>query len=237
MQGPSRFAIALVIISVIAVALVAIGLLSWQKLVFQKNQVDVQIADNRHELDRIIKELGRKQELVARLDHLKDELGNLDRDMVDYEYVPTYLRQIQKAAKESGNYLQSIQPSDLKNLDLSKSPFAPPKAGTTAQASGAIPPPATPPPAMIPKAQASTERVMRIGLDVKGTYRSVIKFLDMLRVFPKLIYVKTLSITPVKNTDGSSGVVARFETYAIIPPDQYVTPEDRKLAVSGDKTR
>jgi Tfp pilus assembly protein PilO len=229
MQRPSRFVLSVLLIAGVAIVAIAIGVVSWQGFMADIRATEDRIQRDHDENLRINNELAHIGDMTKRLVELNAQLRDLDRDMPEYRYIPTYLRQIEAAARNTGNELMSIQPGDPKDLDLAKSPLAPPKATPGMSASGVIsdaPPPA---PSGPPKPQISGEKVQRIGLDVKGSYKSVLAMLDALRLFPKLIYVRTVSLTPSKNADGTTSLSARLETYAIITPDQNLKPEATKV--------
>jgi Tfp pilus assembly protein PilO len=210
MQRPSRFVLNILLIGAIAIAAVAIGLVSWQGFMTDIRSTEERIRQDQNENLRINNELAHSGDLDARFALLQANLANIDQDVAEYRYMPTYLIELQAAAKLTGNDLVSIQPQEPKDFDVVRSPLAPPKANVAGAVSDTPPPPPT-----LAKAQANGEKVQRISLDVRGSYKSVLALLDALRRFPKLIYVRTVNLTPSKNQDGTIVLAARLETYAI----------------------
>jgi len=192
------------------------------------DKATLQIQDDIQRIQENTKDLPRLQN---QLTGLKRELATQDSNMVQYEYIPTYLAQIQQTTLRTGNVIQSIQPHELKFIDLDSSPLAPgdDNKGTPANGSAAGATPAgidvlngTGAAAGTPGAKPHPQyRVQQIRLEVRGTYASLLSLLDAFRQFPKMIYVRTLSITPQNREGSGNSVVATIETYAIIAPDQY----------------
>jgi len=162
------------------------------------------------------------------LEKLKARLAQLDKNLISYEYVPTYLKQIQGTTLRTMNMISAIQPGIKKPLDLSNSFFAmgkqagaPADAGATAGQAQAATPPSTGATdtgtTVTPK--GPQYQVMSINLDVQGSYLSIVKLLNEFRQFPKMIYVKSIDLTP-QHLAGGATVTARIQTYAIITPDQ-----------------
>jgi len=113
-------------------------------------------------------------------------------------------------AKKSGNILRSISPKVPQPFDPKTSTLVKGKAGKKSPSKG----------------ESKTGYwLMQIDLNVEGDYNSVLSMLDALRVFPKLIYVRTISLQPDMK-DGKERVTARMETYAVITPSQYLSPDD-----------
>lgn len=71
---------------------------------------------------------------------------------------------------------------------------------------------------------------MGINLEIQGSYTSIIQLLDKFRMFPKMIYVKNMEVTPIKDKTGMTMLTARMQTFAVITPDQFETKDGK----SGD---
>jgi len=224
-KSNSRFTVTVVIIIAIGLAIAAAGITGYQ---MQTVQINKQVAAN-NGIKQTIADLDKK---ISSTDSKKTELaeyrklqGALDQNLTDIKYLPTYLEQMQKMAKDTGNDLLVITPGEIKPLDLSKGPFA-----TNAPADAGAPA-ATPAPAAAPadkKQAANTTQVMKITISIRGSYTSLIKFLDALGNFQKLIYVKSIAVTP----SGLDGKVMQLstsvETFAIIIPSQNKKESDVK---------
>ena len=145
-------------------------------------------------------------------DELRARLATLDQHLADYQYMPTYLKQMKVIAGLTDNHLRMIQPGDMRPLEWGKSPL------TSDLTAPAVAAPAAPdaPPAIQDK-----YRVMPINLEVQGDYVSLINLLDQFRQFRKLIYVRTIDLAPLGEKVGADKLNIRMQTYAIITEEQY----------------
>lgn len=213
----SRFTLMLLGLIAVAIVVLAIGIGLWQHQVGIINALRRDAREKEKLCRTITEQLSQRQSEEEKLQDLKQRLEVLDQNLADYRYVPTYLRQMQATALRTGNNIRSIQPGELKPLNLQNSPFA------TEQAKDAAKPAATEPaPAKDQPAPGLQYQSKSINLDVQGTYVTIVKLLDEFRQFPKMIYVKSVELTP-QSVNGKNLVSARIQTYAIITPDQYET--------------
>ncbi|MHB9131258.1 MAG: hypothetical protein ACYDBB_09240 [Armatimonadota bacterium] len=182
---------------------------------------------------KIDEDLLTRPQLETQLAELQNKVKVLQQNLVDYKYIPTYLNQIQTVTVKTGNTIMAIRPSEIRDLNLANSPLSV-KSGVPAAVAGTTQvvtdtnaaPTSTPPP-------AQKYLVQQISLDTVGDYTSTMRLLDQLRQFPKLVYVRTLSLSP-ENSDYGFKMRTHLETYAIIIPDQFVTDEtDRGVVVRG----
>jgi len=175
----------------------------------------------------IQQELDTKQDKEELLKKLNTSLASIDSKVVDYEYIPTYLEQLQKTAVETGNKINSIRPRGIEFLDINnpllkasndawvkehpvKEPIGAAKQATAAK----------PKSSGRPKKEKSAYRVQQYTIEIEGSYVSIMKFLDALGKFPKLVYVRTINISPRQRLDPDR-LTARLETYAVIIPKHY----------------
>jgi Tfp pilus assembly protein PilO len=185
-----------------------------------------EFAEKNQKVETIRQEVQNRQNEELRLQQLKEHLSVLDKNLADYKYVPTYLREMQNTAAVTNNKIRSIQPGELRPLELSTSIFA--------TAAGATPAATTPQPKDTAAPKVPQYQVQSINLDMQGTYASIIDLLNRFRKFPKMIYVRSLDLTPQLN--GTTAVVsARIQTYAIITPDQYLVQDTARGAREGGK--
>jgi hypothetical protein len=135
---------------------------------------------------------------------------------------------MQQAGAKTGNSILSIRPHEIKPLDLKRSPFSPPPAPSKAPAAGGGAAPAKPEPtaAATAKEGAKAEsdyQTQQITLEVQGSYVALMRLLEALREFPKMIYVRSINIVP-QQREGVYVIKTRIETYAIIiPPQNQIT--------------
>lgn len=225
----SKFPIMMAGVVLAGVVILALGLFFLQQQTLAKNKLTQEIAAKNAQVASIEKELSQSNARSSELASLERRLSILDSNLLDYTYIPTYLQQIQKAARATGNTLQSIQPLDPHPLNMENSPLGGGVTATPAQAT-----PTDSAPKQEKAAPASPYQVQQITLQVKGTYSSIMRLLDALRQFPKMIYVRTVNLTPqVEN--GVYTVSASIETFAILTPDQYRVPQDDHTAAKGGR--
>ncbi len=217
----SRFLVLLATLIVVGLVIVAVGLyfinLQFLRIKSMNDGTQVLQEEVRHMSD----DLQHLHEKQGHLDELNKELAILDKHKIEYEYMPSYLEQLQKTCTATGNVIQTIQPHEIKPLDLTDGPLAP--AG---KKPAAVPDPTAPPPdpnAPPAKPKGPQYRVQQIIVEVRGTYATVFNLLNALRQFPKMVYVRSVGITPQNNDRvGRAGeVIAHLETFAIISPEQY----------------
>ncbi|HEY3417886.1 MAG TPA: hypothetical protein VGM23_13465 [Armatimonadota bacterium] len=171
----------------------------------------------------------------ANMENLRDkkagldkQLASLDHNLVTYQYIPTFLGDIQKATEMTNNHLVSIQPGEVKPLANSNL-FTPTASATTSTAAaktevvGQNPAPTT----TVSADVASKYQTQQIVMEVQGTYSSTMQLLDLLRRFPKLVYLRSVNLNPT----GGDAVSLHLETYAIIIPDQYKAPGEKKMVL------
>jgi len=226
MKKQPQFAIFLLVIGAIAVALLAGGLVGLQKLssLSKKNKQDYLVKHA--QCLEIQAELDTRQVKEDLLKQLNASLASIDTKVVDYEYIPTYLEQLQKTAVQTGNKINSIRPRGIEFLDINN-PLL--KASNDAwlkehpvkePVAAAKSPEPKPKPSGRPKKQQSDYRVQQYTIEVEGDYLSIMKLLEALGRFPKLVYVRTINVQPRNRLDPGH-LTARLETYAIIIPKHY----------------
>lgn len=190
--------------------------------------------------DTIVKELETLPDREQELARLERQLNSVDQNLVDYEYMPTYLEQIQQTAARTGNTIRSLRPGELKVIDLRNSPLAGNTAtGDTTKGKRTVRSRS----AKKTDADAAAKqgyRVQKIALEVQGSYDSLLSLLEALRGFRKMVYVKSLTISPVKGDKEARGeptLLVRLETYAIITPDQYQRQPEVKSTAAVAATK
>ncbi len=212
----NRFTIILCVLIAICIIILATGLVVYQHQDQQVQQLKADYDRTNADLKAAKNDVGHLEDRQKYLDSLTTQLGKIDTDLMDYSYIPTYLHQIEDTAKVTGNELRAISPHPLRPLDLKKSPinkYGGKADGTSSSASGSY-------------------QVQQISLDISGSYVSLIAFLDALRNFPKIVYVRTINLSP--HVRGNTIVVdSQIDTYAIITPEEYKKSSD-ELSAGGN---
>lgn len=233
----SRFTLLLFATVAVGIVVLVISLVILQHENRKTRDLRDRIDSLRAEYDTREQQLRHLKDDIVELDDLNARLAQLDKNLIAYEYVPTYLKQIQGTATRTFNVIQTIQPQERKPLDLAKSQFA---GVQTTEANGSGAPAGAAPATQSDGASAAGStipqyQVMGINLDMQGSYSSLVKLLDEFRKFPKMVYVKSIDLTP-KREKGQSTISARFSTYAIITPDQYKVQPASDTQVESHRT-
>lgn len=232
----SQFTVTLLILVAVGIITLALGLIIWHHQAGVNGQLEAQYRMKNDELVKTQEDVKRLPDRQKELASLERQLSILDQHLTDYEYMPTYLQQMQDRTLATGNIIKVIQPVEPKPLDLKNNPMAPqpatPPAGTT-PAGSATPAGGTtttttqvvttsPGTATAQPVAAPAEPryyYQQINLEVRGQYVNVLKLLDELSHFRKMVYVRTVGITP-ETRNGVITLSTKLETYAIITPQQ-----------------
>ena len=244
MKKQTRYALVLLIIAACSVAVLIAGVTGLQNLNTRTETKRRQLQTKANEYERLEEQLKKKEEWEQELASLNEKLATLDASLVDYEYIPTYLAQIQRTAELTGNNIRSIRPRGVEVLDTS-SPLLMASyerwlesnkeiaAAAKEKADDIEAPPATKKAAVATTTRRgktpSEYKIQQFTLEIEGDYTSVVRLLDALRTFPKLIYIRSVSVSPPLR-EYPDRLKATLETYAIIPPDHY-QPELKPVAI------
>lgn len=144
----------------------------------------------------------RLQTVKRRHDDVEVQLSSLEQGVSERSYIPSFLQQLERLGKQNKLTVVSIRPQ----------PAPPPPPPPAAAASGAA--------AVVKKEPEPYDR-MDIEMEVNGSYGNIVRFLDQLTSFPKIVTVKTLQISPVSTSTtqrqvGSPALSARLGTTAFI---------------------
>lgn len=225
MAKQTTFTITLIVTLALGVLILAIGIFVWHQQNVELTRLEAERKKFSSRIREIKKQTDQRDDYTEDLSKLLAELRTIDNDLVEYRYIPTYLVQLRKAAIDTGNTIQSIQPDEVRPLDMQDGPLSGEEqveavkkvvvrktaAERTRKRRGEI---------------ESDYRVQKIILEVNGSYVSVLQLLKRLRDFPKLVYVREVTIAPLKREIGSKDTIsAKLVTYAIITPEQYKAPE------------
>jgi Tfp pilus assembly protein PilO len=134
-----------------------------------------------------------KQKYIA----VGDELKTLETGVNEAAYVPTLLKQLEHTGQGVSLAVVGVRP-------VAKPPEAPAAApsrepGGSGDSSSAPPPPVAKKPARPPY------DTLQVDIQVQGTYWNVMRFLDQLKVFPKIIAVDSVQMNPTDVYNRGSG--------------------------------
>lgn len=154
----------------------------------------------------------------AKLTEYQAKLAHLEGSVPDVAYIPTLMKELELIGISDGIRVTGVRPAPVV--------AAPPQA-TEGQ-----------------KKEKKDYSEVEIEVKGRGQYDSIKKFLDSLQKFPKVIAVKTVSLTPMRDsgtgTTSSIEVVINvaayvfpFEVLTAIDPSQVATPSNTGAPAGG----
>jgi Tfp pilus assembly protein PilO len=152
-------------------------------------------------------------ESQASLQESQVKLQHLEQGVQDYAYVPTMLSELDKLGKDSGIQVIGVRPVPK-----------PPTAKKDGAADGEMP-------------KKKTYDELDIEVKGRGSYRSVMNFIQALGKFPKIVASRTIEMAP-KNDPGMAGnsldVTINLRAYVFAAPQD--KKNDTKTAMAGGNT-
>lgn len=240
MKKQSSFALFLLIVAAIAIAVLVAGVFGLQRLYTLTVTARADYQKEVNDCNSLTTALGNESHWRTELKGLDVTLASLDTNLVDYKYIPSYLEQIQQTAAQTGNIICSIRPRPVAVLDTNnplikasndqwqkKFPEIAEAAQYVRQAPKTRAAPGTEP-------KKNDFRIEQFTLEIQGSYPSVMQFLDALSKFPKLVYVHSVAIAPLNQLKPDE-LKATIETYAIITPEQYQPETTSEVGVNVAK--
>lgn len=136
-------------------------------------------------LRRLKAEARKPQELQVELDEAKlmaqasaTELAHLEQNIPELAYVPTMLKELEQFGNESGVKVFGVRPFVTVHTS---------KKGKE------------------PKKNEKPYSELSIEIKGKGRYQAVMKFVNAMKAFPKIVAVRTVSLTPKLATGDKAG--------------------------------
>ncbi len=230
----SRITLMILGLCLLSLLIIGIGFFLWEqqaaKTAVIKNEIEQLMVKKKEIEDKLGPDDVNIKNEGINLEKKRESLKILQKGLMDYQYIPKFLEYVQDAAQETGNELVSISPGEAKPIDFNNPIFKPaPKPageGTDTQ------PPATPASA-VPKDPKKLYKSMPITITMKGTYISNIDFINKLRKFKQIIYIRNLTLSP-NEVNGQMVVSSIITASALIVPEQYIN--STKIRGNKDKT-
>lgn len=182
------------------------GAVYWQYSQLEESQAQVEsLAKKLKDAKAIENQL---KDSAGKLQESSEKLKHLEKGVPEVAYVPTLLTELENVGKQHGIEVLGVRP-------------LPPKADPKAKAGE----PGE------PKAKKSYEE-LDIEVKGRGKFASVLQFLAALQTFPKIVAVRTATLTPKRelNDKGIASLDVTVELRAyLFPPSK----DDIKLANSA----
>jgi len=194
--GPDRKVVfALLVIA--ALCMIGLGASLYRAKAAHVGQMQRELREKRTELAELHDKLARQPDLESQFAKLQARLSVLEPALPDSAYIPTFLDQIEKLARQTRNRIVMIRPKQQANDARKKALAINEESGEPSNNAGPAPKKA--------KAGSGTadEEKPKLPYDhvdievkVQGSYWTVIDFLAKLQRFPKMIAVNDIAFTP-----------------------------------------
>lgn len=142
-------------------------------------------SEKSSDLKRLKAEARKPDELQAELEEAKlnaqasaTELAHLEQNIPELAYVPTMLKELEQFGNESGVKVYGVRP--FVAVHTSKKD-------------------------KVKKKNEKPYSELSIEIKGKGRYQAVMKFVNAMKAFPKIVAVRTVSLTPKQATGESAG--------------------------------
>lgn len=165
------------------------------------------LRERRDTLARLEGRVATLKKLEVRCRTLRRRLAILEPALPEGEYVPTFLRQIENLARDTKNELSSIKPKPVVELALSKPKAAASEESLDESLSGG----AASNGAGAPASERPYETLM-IEMGMQGQYWDLLRFLDELGQFPKMIAVNEISLKGMQRTGSAAAEQTEITT-------------------------
>lgn len=133
------------------------------------------LSEQQANVDKLAAEVRAQRDVPAQLqvsqrdlDRVKSELAHLERNVPDFAYVPTLLRELETIGKASGLKVLGIRP--LARSDAAKADDA--------------------------KGLQKPYEEIDIDVTCRGSYGGIVKFVNALNAFPKIVSARAISVEP-----------------------------------------
>ncbi|MEI6518678.1 MAG: hypothetical protein WCO98_01325 [bacterium] len=207
----------------LSILIIGVGVFLWQQQAGKTAEIKnatIQLAAKKKEIEDKLGPGDKNIEIEdINLKKKKESLKILQKNLMDYQYIPKFLEYIQQVAQDTGNDLVSISPGEAKPIDFNNQLFKP---ALKPNADGTMPPEA--PPVVAKNDPKKQFKTMAITITMKGTYISSVKFIDSLRKFKQIIYIRNLTLSPYE-LNGKVVVNTIITASALIVPEQYINSD------------
>ncbi len=212
MKSGSDRKVILALLAIAALCVIGLGASLYRHKVAHLSRLEKELTEKKQKLAEAKEKVAAKDDLEARFSELQDQLAVLEPSLPDAAYIPTFLRQIENLAAKTNNQILMIRPKEQEKKkpgkavkinnetgevikeDSSKNKKAGSGKGDQAEEEPKLP---------YDKSD--------IELKIKGTYWSVVSFLDELQKFPKLISVNDLAFSPERGGGSDQGPNAEID--------------------------
>lgn len=150
----------------------------WQFTQYTGHTDDVEnLKKQLRNTDQVKKELQASEEALAAS---QAKLEHLEKGVPQFAYIPTLMKELETVGLEHGIRVTGVKP-------------APPKKAKKKDE-------------VTTKKSKKNYEVLSIEVEGRGTFRSVMAFLDALKTFPKIVSVRAVSLSPKNDRDADASI-------------------------------
>jgi Tfp pilus assembly protein PilO len=213
------------ILLLIAVVVFAIGAGIGYLLLSQIGEAQNKVLNLQAQEGTSLQIAKRYQTTLQSYDDTSSKLQFLETSVAPNQYIPTLLQQLQTLAQTTHLQVISIKPgplaSSVKKPAVVAVP-APTSAGAQATGTGPTKTPAAPPYDTQP-----------FQLTVNGTFPQIMSFIYALPHFPKIMTLKTMTLSPKGATGAAAKTIVQPTLNATLAIDAYVFDSNAQTAASA----
>lgn len=199
------------LLGVAVLCLIGLGASLYHAKAGELTDLEQKLAAKEAELQEVETKLTQLPELETHYGELQERLSVLEPALPDSAYIPTFLNQIERLARETRNDILLIRPKPPVKRSAADAVTVNDETGEIVHnpnAAGQAAQPAALPYDFVP-----------IELRIEGTYWTVIDFLEKLKQFPKMIAVNDISFSPTQGRaepGRSPDLTAAMELTAVV---------------------
>lgn len=188
--GPDR-KVVYALLAVAALCLIGLGATLYRTKANQLATLEKDLSAKQDKLTELQEKLRNQPQLEEEYARLQARLSTLEPGLPDSAYIPTFLRQIEILATNTGNEITTIRPKPLAVKPKSGGKQIDDETGELLEGAAKE---ATK--AGEPEKPKLPYDLVPIELKLKGTYDTALSFLAELQRFPKMIAVNDISFQP-----------------------------------------
>jgi Tfp pilus assembly protein PilO len=221
MTSASNRKVVFAVLVLFAVCLIALGATLYRRKGNEIAGLQKRLSGERSRLANVREKINRIPELKGKYDRLQARIDFLEPSLPDAAYIPTFLKQIESLAADTGNDILEIRPK-VKQKTAKTTGGAVQinsETGEVAKSTEADKKQENAKGAKDKEAPQLPYEFLPIELKMGGTYATAVDFLAALQRFPKMIATNNLSFSPQAsqaNVYYSPRLTATVELLAVV---------------------
>ncbi len=210
-SGPDRKVI-LALVAIAALCVIGLGASLYRHKAAHLSRLKDELAEKKQKLQEAKDKIAARPDLEARFAELEDQLAVLEPALPDAAYIPTFLRQIENLAVQTNNHILMVRPKERPKKKGGKAVKIDNETGEVIKEDSSKGKKASS--GKNGEGEEATKLPydkMDIEVKIKGTYWSIVAFLEELQKFPKMISVNDIAFSPERAGRSDQGPNAEIE--------------------------